>query len=68
MDDRLNRSAPKQVTDALDASVWDLAAGAVCDSGAAQADARRMLADYNRDHSKSLGTDDRNRPKGSRTA
>ena len=68
MDDRLNRSAPQHVMDELDASLRDLAAGAVGDAGDAQAEARRLLANYDRDHPKPKGFADRNGPKRSRTA
>lgn len=68
MDDQINHPDPQHVTDALDASVRDLAAGAVGDAGDAQVEARRLLADYDRDHPKPSGFTDRPRPKRSRTA
>lgn len=46
MDDQANRTAPHRVTEALDASVHDLAEGRVCDAQTVQAEARRMLADH----------------------
>jgi hypothetical protein len=43
MDEQISRQAPKTLTEALDASVRDLAAGRVGDPGAAQREARRIL-------------------------
>jgi hypothetical protein len=43
MDERTSRPAPLALTDALDASVLDLAAGRVGDASALQREARRML-------------------------
>ena len=48
MDDQVNRPALRDVIDALDSSVRDLASGAVSDARSVQAEARRMLADYDR--------------------
>jgi len=50
MNNRVKRPAPRDVTDALNASVRDLAAGAVSDATSVQTEARRMLADYDRAH------------------
>jgi hypothetical protein len=46
MDDQINRSAPRAVIEALDASVRDIAEGRLQDARAVQADARRMLAEH----------------------
>lgn len=46
MDDQANRTAPRHVTEALDASVHNVAEGRVHDAQAVHAEARRMLADY----------------------
>ncbi len=46
MDDQTNRAAPRPVIEALDASVRDVAEGRVHDAQIVQAEARRMLADY----------------------
>jgi len=43
MDEQISRKVPSTLTDGLDASVRDLAAGRVGDAGAAQREARRML-------------------------
>jgi len=43
MDERTSRRAPRPLTDALDASVLDLAAGRVGDASGPQREARRML-------------------------
>ena len=43
MDEQTSRQAPRTLTDGLDASVRDLAAGRVGDADAAQREARRML-------------------------
>jgi hypothetical protein len=43
MDEQISRQAPRTLTDRLDASVGDLAAGRVVDTGATQREARRML-------------------------
>jgi len=43
MDEQISRQAPRTLTEELDASVRDLAAGRVGDAGAAQREARRML-------------------------
>ena len=43
MDERTSRRAPRALTDALDASVLDLAAGRVGDASAMQREARRMI-------------------------
>jgi hypothetical protein len=43
MDEQIPPQAPRTLTDGLDASVRDLAAGRVGDAGAAQREARRML-------------------------
>ncbi len=45
MDDQVNRAAPLDITDTLDASVRDLAPGSVSDARSVQTEARRMLAD-----------------------
>jgi hypothetical protein len=46
MDDQVSRPAPQALTDALDASVRDLASGTVADANSVQTEARRLLADY----------------------
>ena len=46
MDDQVSRPAPQDLTDALDASVRDLASGTVADAKSVQTEARRLLADY----------------------
>jgi hypothetical protein len=43
MDDQTSRQAPRAVTEALDASVRDIAAGRVRDAASVQHEARRML-------------------------
>jgi len=43
MDEQVGRQVPRRLTDALDASVCDLAAGRVGDAGAAQREAVRLL-------------------------
>jgi hypothetical protein len=43
MDELVSRQPPRTLTDVLDASIRDLAAGRVGDAGAAQREARRML-------------------------
>jgi hypothetical protein len=43
MNERISRRAPRTLTEALDASERDLAAGRVDDAGAAQREAKRML-------------------------
>lgn len=48
MDEQSNRPAPRDVIEALDASVRDIAEGRVLDAHAVQAEARRMLADHER--------------------
>ncbi len=68
MDDQVSHPAPQDVTDALDASVRDLASGAVSDARSVQTEARRMLADYDRAHPGSPAAAGRNSPKRSRTA
>jgi hypothetical protein len=50
MHDQISRPVPRAVTDVLDASVCDLATGAVGDAGAAQQMARRMLSDFQQAH------------------
>ncbi len=51
MDQTTNRPAPADLTAALDASVDNLASGAVHDAATAQAEARRLLAGYERTNS-----------------
>jgi len=46
MDDQVSCPAPQALTDALDASVRDLASGTVADAKSVQTEARRLLADY----------------------
>jgi hypothetical protein len=46
MDDQTNRDAPRDLIEALDASVRDIAEGRAQDAQAVQAEARRMLVDY----------------------
>ena len=48
MDEQSNRTAPRHVIEALDASVRDIAEGRVLDARAVQAEARRMLAESGR--------------------
>jgi len=67
MDDQVTRPAPRDVTDALDASVRDLASGAMSDATSAQTEARRMLAEHDRAHPSSPAAG-RNSQKRSRTA
>jgi hypothetical protein len=43
MDDQISRSAPEALTEALDASVRDIAAGRVGDAAGAQRQARKLL-------------------------
>jgi hypothetical protein len=43
MNERISRQAPRTLTEELDASERDLAAGRVGDAGAAQREAKRML-------------------------
>lgn len=43
MDEQVRRQVPQELTDALDASLDDLAAGRVSDARAVQREARRML-------------------------
>lgn len=43
MDEQVSRQVPRKLTEVLDASVRDLAAGRVGDAVAAQREARRML-------------------------
>jgi hypothetical protein len=43
MDEQVSRQTPRALTEALDASARDLAAGRVGDASAAQREARRML-------------------------
>jgi hypothetical protein len=50
MDDQPVRTAPPALLESLDASVRDIAAGAVSDAGEVQVEVRRMLADYERAH------------------
>jgi hypothetical protein len=50
MHDQISRPAPRPVTDVLDASVRDLATGAVGDADAAQQQALCMLAGFERAH------------------
>jgi len=50
LNDQTPRTAPPSVTAALDASTHDIAAGAVTDATAVQAEMRRMLTDYERAH------------------
>ncbi len=62
MDQKVNRTAPRNLTDSLDASVRDLAAEAVHPAVAAQQQAQRMLADFEQTGA------DRNRTKRPKTA
>ena len=50
MDDQPKRTPPPTLIEALDASVRDVAAGAVSDAADVQSEVRRMLADYERLH------------------
>ncbi len=50
MPDRAERTPPPALIEALDASVRDLAAGAVSDSADVQAAMRRLLADCDTAH------------------
>jgi hypothetical protein len=66
MDDQVSRPAPRALTDALDASVRDLASGAIADAKSVQTEARRLLADYDTLPPGSSAAD-RKSPKRSRT-
>ena len=46
MEDQISRPAPRTLTEVLDASARDIAAGHVGAAGAAQDEARRMLAEF----------------------
>jgi len=46
MDDQISRPAPQTLTEALDASARDIAAGHVGAAAAPQNEARRMLAEF----------------------
>jgi hypothetical protein len=46
MDDQVDRPTPRHVIESLDASVRDIGAGRVHDAHAAQAEARRLLAEH----------------------
>ena len=48
MDDRVTSPAPRHVIDSLDQSVRDIASGNVQNADVTQAEARRMLADFER--------------------
>jgi hypothetical protein len=51
MDNQTSRPAPRTVTEVLDASTRDIAAGHVGDAAAPQNEARRMLAEFKKTHS-----------------
>jgi hypothetical protein len=51
MDDQISRSAPEALTEALDASVRDIAAGRVGDSAGAQRQARKLLEAFEKTRS-----------------
>jgi hypothetical protein len=67
MDDQVRRPAPRALTDALDASVRDLASGAIADAKSVQTKARRLLADFDPVPPGSPAADLKS-PKHSRTA
>ena len=46
MDEQVSRKVPRTLTDRLDASAGDLAAGRVSNAGSAQREARRMLEEF----------------------
>ena len=48
MDQLTDPTTPRALTDSLDASVRDLASGAVRDAGAVQAEAKSLLSAYER--------------------
>ncbi len=50
MDDQPGKTAPPALIESLDASVRDVAVGAVRDAVDVQVEVRRMLADYERTH------------------
>jgi hypothetical protein len=50
MDDPADTTVPTALTDALDASMRDLAAGNLIDARDVQAEARQMLIEYERAH------------------
>ncbi|MDB5401865.1 MAG: hypothetical protein JWQ55_3883 [Rhodopila sp.] len=47
-DERTNHPVPRHIIEALDASLRDIADGNVHDAASVQAEARRMVADYER--------------------
>jgi hypothetical protein len=55
MDDHTSHEARTELTDVLDASARDIAAGAVTDAADAQQHARRMLADFEKANSRHRG-------------
>jgi hypothetical protein len=55
MDDHTSREARRELTEVLDASARDIAAGAVTDAADAQQHARRMLADFEKANSRHRG-------------
>ncbi len=46
MDEQTNRTSPKSLIRSLDDSLRDLETGAVSDAGGVQAEARRLLQEY----------------------
>ena len=56
MDDQISRSAPEALTEALDASVRDVAAVRVGDAAGAQRQARKMLEAFENSRSGEGGT------------
>ena len=60
MDEQTSRKAPRTLTERLDASTRDLAAGRVSDAGTAQREARRMLEAFEKGRA---GTEGRKRAK-----
>ena len=55
MDEQVSRQAPKALTEALDASTRDLAAGRVGDASAAQREARRLLEAFEKTRASAKG-------------
>jgi hypothetical protein len=49
MDEQTSRRAPQDVIEALDSSLRDIAEGNVHNALSVQVEARRLLADHNRD-------------------
>ncbi len=50
LDNRTDRPVPPEIIETLEASVRDIATGAVSNANDVQAEMRRMLADYERSH------------------